>query len=197
MLQFPDSIYTDEELLTLLRQGSRFSFEILYKKYWKQLFNSAYKRLPSREIVEELVQDIFVDLWSKREILEIHSSLSAYLFTALRYKLFSYFRAQLIRQRHQDFIMTQTEYYENFVEDQLYYEELAKALDVCVKKLPDKCRTVYQLSRAEHLTYKEIAIRMNMPVDTVEKQMGKALKLLRVQLKEFAWLAVLCAGLSN
>jgi RNA polymerase sigma-70 factor (ECF subfamily) len=197
MVQFPDSVYTDEELLTLLQQGSRDSFEILYKKYWKQLFNSAYKRLQSREIVEELVQDIFVDLWSKREIMQINSSLQAYLFTALRYKLFSYFRSQLIRKRHVDYILHHSEGYENFVEDQLYYEELARALENSVGNLPEKYRTIYRLSRNENLTYKEIAAHLNIPVDTVEKQMGKALKLLRIQLKDYAWLAVLCAGFSN
>ena len=197
MVQFPDSVYTDEELLTLLQQGSRESFEILYKKYWKQLFNSAYKRLQSREIVEELVQDIFVDLWSKREVLEIHSSLQAYLFTALRYKLFSYFRSQFIKKKHVEYVLHHSEGYENFVEDQLYYEELAHALENSVETLPEKYKTVYLLSRNQNLTYKEIAAHLNMPLDTVEKQMGKALKLLRIKLKDYAWIAVLCAGLSN
>ena len=196
MLQFSDSINSDEELLILLRQGDRESFGILYSKYWKRLFNAAYKRLQSREIVEEIIQDIFVDLWAKRETIQIHSSLQGYLFTALRYQLFSYFRAQLVRKQHVAYVLTHAEEYENLVEDQLFYEELARALESGIENLPEKCRVVYQLSRNENLTYKEIAGHLHLPIDTVEKQMVKALKLLRIQLKDYAWLAIIAASLA-
>lgn len=181
----------DDELLSRLREGNRDAFAQLYKKYWRRLFDSAYKRLQLREECEEIIQEIFIDLWTKRENLLITVSLEAYLFGALRFGIYNFIRSRKIRDSYLDHLLHTSDPEQNYIEDRLYYEELSQALDKSIQNLPEKFRKVYLLSRSENLTYKEIAIRLNLPMDTVEKHMGRALKILRDNLKDFAWLLML------
>jgi RNA polymerase sigma-70 factor (ECF subfamily) len=175
----------EEPLLIRLQKGERQAFEQLYRTYWRSLFDSAYKRLQSREETEEIVQELFAQLWARRESLVITSSLESYLYTALRNQIFSYFRARIVQRNHASYVFHRNDAPSNPVEDQLYYEELAVAYKNSLERLPEKYRTVYQLSRHQNLTYKEISKLLNLPIDTVEKQMSKALQLLRIYLKDY------------
>ena len=130
-------------------------------------------------------RDAVVD--AKRETLLISVSLEAYLFGALRYSIYNLIRSRKIREAYLEHLLRVPGDENNYIEDRLHYEELARALESSVQNLPEKLRKVYLLSRKEHLTYKEIAEQEQIPVDTVEKQMGRALKILRENLKEFAW----------
>ncbi len=170
-----------------MRTGDSDAFASLYRKYWRRLFDAAYRRILLREESEEIIQEIFVDLWTKRETLLISVSLEAYLFGALRYSIYNLIRSRKIRDAYLEHLLQAPGEQNNHIEDLLHYEELAQALEKSVRNLPEKLRKVYLLSRKEHLTYKEIAEQEQIPVDTVEKQMGRALKILRENLKEFAW----------
>ncbi|KQS33843.1 RNA polymerase sigma-70 factor [Dyadobacter sp. Leaf189] len=183
----------EEELLNRLRQSDRNAFAELYRKYWRRLFDSAYKRLLLREECEEIIQEIFVDIWEKRETLIITVSLEAYLFGALRYRIYNLIRSRKIRNAYLDHLTNTQEVEQNYIEDSLYYEELAGALAKSIENLPEKIRKVYQLSRRENLSYKEISVRLNIPLDTVEKQMGKAIRIIRANLKDFTLLLILLA----
>lgn len=143
-----------------------------------------------REECEEIVQEIFIDLWTKRETLLISVSLEAYLFGALRYSIYNLIRSRKVRKAYFEYLLQLPEATGNPIEDHLHYEELAQALETSVANLPEKLRKVYVLSRKQNLTYKEIAEQENIPVDTVEKQMGRALKILRENLKDFAWIFI-------
>ncbi|GAB3932600.1 RNA polymerase sigma-70 factor [Larkinella terrae] len=175
----------EEPLIVRLQQGERQAFEQLYRTYWRRLFDSAYKRLQSREETEEIVQELFAQLWARRESLVITSSLESYLFTALRNQIFSHLRTQFVQRNHLNYVTNRPPEPSNPVEDQLYYEELAAAYRNSLEQLPEKYRTVYQLSRHQNLTYREISTLLNLPIDTVEKQMSKALQLLRIYLKDY------------
>jgi len=170
-----------------MRTGDSDAFAALYRKYWRRLFDAAYRRIMLREECEEIIQEIFTDLWTKREALLISVSLEAYLFGALRYSIYNFIRSRKIREAYLEHLLQTPGEQSNYIEDRLHYEELALALENSIQNLPEKLRKVYQLSRKEYLTYKEIAEQENIPVDTVEKQMGRALKILRENLKEFAW----------
>ncbi|WP_090154142.1 RNA polymerase sigma-70 factor [Dyadobacter soli] len=181
----PDS--ADATLLAHMRTGDSDAFAALYRKYWRRLFDAAYRRLLLREECEEIIQEIFTDLWTKRETLLISVSLEAYLFGASRYSIYNHIRSRKIREAYLEHWLKTPGEEGNYIEDRLHYEELASALEKSIENLPEKLRKVYVLSRKEHLTYKEIAEQEQIPVDTVEKQMGRALKILRDNLKEFAW----------
>lgn len=170
-----------------MQAGDGDAFAALYRKYWRRLFDAAYRRIMLREECEEIIQEIFADLWTKRETLLISVSLEAYLFGALRYSIYNLIRSRKIREAYLEHLLQTPGAEGNYIEDRLHYEELALALETSVENLPEKLRKVYLLSRRDHLTYKEIAEQQHIPVDTVEKQMGRALKILRENLKEFAW----------
>ncbi|MCF2492946.1 RNA polymerase sigma-70 factor [Dyadobacter chenhuakuii] len=180
-------------MLYRLRQGDRNAFAELYKKYWRRLFDSAYKRLLLREECEEIIQEIFIDIWEKRETLVITVSMEAYLFGALRYRIYNLIRSRKIRNAYLDHLTNTQEIEKNYIEDSLYYDELAGALARSIENLPEKIKKVYQLSRRENLSYKEISLQLNIPVDTVEKQMGKAIKIIRASLKDFILILILLA----
>jgi RNA polymerase sigma-70 factor (ECF subfamily) len=180
-------------LLSRLRQSDRDAFAELYRKYWRRLFDSAYKRLLLREECEEIIQELFVDIWEKRETLAITLSIEAYLFGALRYSIYNLIRSRNIRNAYLGHLSGYQQIEQNYIEDRLYYEELARALAKSIENLPEKIKMVYQLSRRENLTYKEISSQLNIPIDTVEKQMGKALKLIRTDLKDFTVILIILA----
>lgn len=141
-----------------------------------------------------MIQDLFVDLWGRRESLDVTTSAEVYLFTALRYKIYNYIRAQLVRKAHVDHLLRWSPEVGSPVEDQVYYEELARAVEASVARLPEKYRRVYVLSRQENRTYREIAELLNLPPDTVEKQMSRALQLMRIHLHDYLVSALLVAG---
>ncbi|CAG5008446.1 ECF RNA polymerase sigma factor SigW [Dyadobacter sp. CECT 9275] len=186
MVNPPISHSQDEELLSRLREGNREAFEQLYLKYWRRLFDSAYKRLLLREETEEIVQDLFVNIWVKRETLLITTTLEQYLYGSLRYSIYNFIRSSRIRETYLNSLLHTSEIDKSYIEDGIYYEELSKALDKCIESMPEKFKNVYVLSRKQNLTYKEIAQQLNLPLDTVEKHMGRALKILRENLKDFA-----------
>lgn len=174
-----------------MQGGDSDAFAALYRKYWRRLFDAAYRRIMLREECEELIQEIFTDLWTKRETLLISVSLESYLFGALRYSIYNLIRSRKIRDAYLEYLLQTPAGDSNYIEDHLYYEELSRALEVSIGNLPDKLRKVYVLSRKEHLTYREIAAQENIPVDTVEKQMGRALKILRESLRDYAWICIM------
>lgn len=182
-----DSLNNQSDLdeIAHLKLGCRSTFEQIYRKHWRRMYDSAYQRIGNREEVEELLQDLFLSIWAKKETLDIHTNLEAYLMGALRFKIYNHFRAQKVKDAYIAEYIYLEDSAQNVVEDVIYYDELYLAIEKSVGLLPDKCREVYVLSRNEHLSYREIAMRLGMPIDTVEKQMSKALKFLRQDLKEF------------
>ncbi|MDT3401619.1 RNA polymerase sigma-70 factor [Mucilaginibacter terrae] len=180
----------DNELAVMLRQGSNAAFEEIYRRYWDKLFNSAHKRLADFELCEEVVQDIFVKLWEKRELLSISTGLSNYLHTAVKYSVIDYYRKRLTQDA---FISVQlaSPLADTSTEDNVILNDLKRYLETLIGQLPDKCRSVYQLSRAEHKTNKEIAAILNISEKTVEGHLTKALQALRFGMADYLPLAVL------
>ncbi len=119
-----------------------------------------------REECEEIIQEIFIDLWTKRENLLITVSLEAYLFGALRFGIYNFIRSRKISDSYLDHLLHTANPEQNYIEDWLYYEELSQALEKSIQNLPDKFRKVYLRSRSENMTYREIAAQLNLPMDT-------------------------------
>lgn len=176
----------EEKLIQLLKEGRRNAFMQIYDTYWQSLFNHAYKRLQNREVVQELIQDLFTELWQKRKNLLIHTSLSAYLHQSLKYKVLNYIKAEMVREKYAETVRQQPLVYGNAVEENVLFTELNKALKKEISLLSPQSRRVYQLKHENGLSYAEISKHLNISVSTVEKHMIKALKKLRENLKEFA-----------
>jgi len=150
--------------------------------------NHAYQRLQSKEAAKDLVQGVFVSLYTRRAELPDTPSPQSYLFKAVKYKVLNQLRASFIKS-----VKLQQLHAENLRQPvslaqpayQVMQKELEGKLRDAVSLLPDKCREAFLLSREENLSYKSIALKMGTSVNTVEKQIGKALRILRVQIGNY------------
>lgn len=178
----------DLELLEGLKNDCRNSLEQLYLHYWEYLFNAAYNLLQDREACEEIVQDTFIALWEKRADLEIRSSLKSYLYGMIRFKVFNHLRSRN-KIPHTPFLEElETRMQYSNADSELIFKEYQSFLETVIASLPVKCREVYQLSRIEELSHKEISERLNISPKTVENHINRALKTLRNAIRDFATL---------
>lgn len=174
----------DEILLEGLKSGGRQAFETIYLKYWDKLYSSVYKRVKSGAVAEEIVQDFFVSLWEKRSVIKIHTSFEAYIFTSVRYLVLNYLQKEITRSNYR-LSLPAEEQYSDYTLNQIYLNELNKVIEDEISQLPDKCQHVFRLSRQENLNTKEIAEKLGISTKTVENHLTKALKILRVNLKDY------------
>lgn len=182
----PYSHLSDMELFALAKHENMEAFEVVYKRHWPELVDTAYKRLQSRQKAEDIVQEIFISLYNKRDALEVTVSLKAYLNKALKYKVLNEFRSDAVRNNYIKTFFFKENCKNDFAED-LEAKELHSKINLLLMQLPDKCRHVFNLSRNENMTNKEIAIELNISVSTVEKHICKALKVLKGNLKTYAY----------
>lgn len=186
----------DNELLIAVHNNDCKAFEELYFRYFDPLSRYAFKKLQDESIVEELVQDVFVDFWKKRADLDLGGDVAGLLFAMLRNKTLHELRARMIKSRHIEiFLFLHKDDVAEEVTDELYARQIKERLDQAVNRLSPQCREAFTLSRYEHLTYREIAERMKISVNTVEKHIGKALQFLRQQFREYQLPIIVIIGL--
>ena len=175
-------IYTDNELFDLLKSGDKSALTEIYKRYHGILYAHAYRRFPDREDVRDIVQEIFIALWKNRGTLTITSSLSAYLYTAVRSRVLNVFRNRKVRDAYmqslQDFMDTGAE----LVDDKLREKELLQLIEKEVASLPPQMRLIFEMSRFQEKSHKEIAEELDISPQTVRTQVRNALRILRVKL---------------
>ena len=175
----------DDILMDQIKTGDEKAFEKIYDKYWKILFNYGYHRLKKREIVEGLVQEVFVNLWKERENLSIHSSLIGYLKTCMKFKVFNQIKFQTVKEKHQNFLSYSTSFSCSGVEEGLWFEELQMAYTKQVELLPHQAKKAYRLRMELEMSCPEIARELQLSVSTVEKHLIKANRILRDNLRRF------------
>ncbi len=175
---------TDQELLNLLRTDGDRAMEVLFKNYYSYICSVVYKILPDANLVEDLTQEVFYELWRKREVIHISTSLGAYLRRSAVNRTLNYIRDQKIKFDEEEKIdlghSTPAKGQTN-----VEAEELQALINEAVDSLPERCRIVFALSRYEEMTYKEIAAELDISVKTVENQISKALRILRQKLDPY------------
>ena len=176
----------DSELLNMLiNEDDKSAFSELYNRYWDKLFGAAYKRLRDVEAAEEIVQDIFTNLWLRRGELNIKSELPVYLFSAVKYRVINYVHKQAVKKAFEVKGAIVYSELDNSTEETVIANDLRGRIEKHVNLLPDKCREVYQLSRDQYQSNKDIARQLSISEKTVENQITKALKRLRTSLNSF------------
>lgn len=170
----------DEVLLKLLKDGQISAFDEIYNRYWDRLYVAAYKRLQSKETSEELIQDLFTSLWLNKEQVQVHTALSAYLFTSVRYLVINQIHKEIVRNNYR--MSLKLKRADNSTEETVMLNDLMLTLNVAVEQLPQKCKSVFNLSRREYKSNKEIAAELGISEKTVENQLTKALRHLRLGL---------------
>ena len=185
MLQNPNTFlhFSDEELFLMVREGNTNAFTEIYNRYMLPLVNTAYKPLQSLVKAQDIVQDIFISLYLKKDILEFSVSLKSYLYKALKFKVLNELRSMNIREAYRKNEIF-SDICKNDFADKLELGELNVKIERTVGELPPKCRDVFMLSRNEECSYKQISINLNISVSTVEKHMVKALKVIKGKLKD-------------
>jgi RNA polymerase sigma-70 factor (family 1) len=184
--------HTDVQLIEFFELGNMGAFEEIYNRYWLKLYSAAYKRLKERETAKEIVQDFFTSFWINREQVKIQTSLQGYLFTSVKYLVLNHKRAEAVRNSYVEILLMVNNSFDNSTEENYYYKELLERVEVEVNQLPPKCRNVFELSRKQYKTNKEIAQLMGISEKTVENHLTKALRYLRVNLNSFLLLALIC-----
>jgi RNA polymerase sigma-70 factor (ECF subfamily) len=166
------------------------AFTEVYHHYWKLLFSVAANKLGNLADAEEVVQDVFADLWRRRADIQIDHSLKSFLAAAARNQVFS-----RMARRHRELLGTSewlhTQDHPSLSAEQpLQVKELHDQVAGLAATLPERCRLVYKLSREEGLSNKKIAVSLNISEKTVESQITKALRIIRTGL-HFLWSGIL------
>jgi RNA polymerase sigma-70 factor (family 1) len=177
--------YSESTIINLIKEGNGQAFEKIFREYFKSLHAYAYTFMKDDEQAEEIVQNVFCRIWEKRDQLNPDGSLKAYLYRSVHNESLNYLKHQKTRAVFQVHYSNSEEQGGNEASEKILIAELDVHIQKALSELPLQCRTIFQLSRFENLKYKQIAAHLNLSVKTVENQMGKALKVLRLKLAEF------------
>jgi RNA polymerase sigma-70 factor (family 1) len=178
-------IISDPELVGAIRQGDEKAFEQTFRTYYQRLCNYACSLLKDEDESEEVVQTVFLTIWEKREDLEITLSLKSYLYRAVHNHCLNRFKHASVREVHREHTLFFSEQTYESVTETIHATELEERIEKAVQTLPEQCQKAFRLSRFEELKYQEIADQLGISIKTVENQIGKALKLLRVALADY------------
>lgn len=178
------SLYTDQELLEAIRNDDERAFHELFRRYWKKVHCMAYSRVRSKELTEEIVQDLFISLWNKRASLAI-TNLPSYLYTSVKHRVLNYIESQIVRRKY-------WEYYKNYIPQQeeataqaVEFDALMEAIETGIERLPEKSKKVFRLNRLEGLSIPEIASTLNLSEKAIQYHLTQSLKKLRLHLKDY------------
>ncbi|MBK7406654.1 MAG: RNA polymerase sigma-70 factor [Saprospirales bacterium] len=165
-----------------LQSDDSSALQELFKVHYAAICRTIYRLVQDSHLAQDLAQNVFIRVWEKRTEIEVHTSWGAYLNQmAVREGLAHLRKVHRIDVREE--IPEQAD--SDTAEDHALHGDLKMHYQQALQVLPPQCRAVFQLSRQEGLTYPDIAKEMGISVKTVENQMGKALRILRVELKEF------------
>lgn len=180
------------EHTTATLQGHEVLFESLFKAQYKGLHAYACTMVQDEDVAEDIVQQTFFKLWERRDTIGEIGSLPAYLYRSVYNSSLNQLKHNKVKNAYQQYAVQQM----NKQEQQAGstgqgLRELEHRLDTALKELPEQCRTIFQMSRFEELKYREIADRLGLSVKTIEAQMGKALRILRMKLVDYLPAALL------
>jgi RNA polymerase sigma-70 factor (ECF subfamily) len=178
--------YSDEELMQEIKADNMFAFDLLYKKYSARLYKFGYSLLKSQEETENLIQDVFLNLWQSRKRVNKGSSIKSYVFTIAYNLAISNLRKKVRDTEFVDYLKSLQEINEEPANVELEYNELSDKLDKILESLPKRQKEVYILHRVEGLKYSDISERLNISENTIENHMSRALKTIREKLGNYS-----------
>lgn len=170
----------DKELMILLKSGSHAAFAEIYDRYWGLMYVHALKMLGDEDEAKDIIQELFITLWTKGPELELKNSLSGYLYVSVRHKILNRIRQQKTGSSFIHALALYISENENSFLPQLHEKELSAVIEKEIEKLPSKMRRIFEMSRKEYLSHKEIAEALDISDKTVKKQISNALKILKM-----------------
>jgi len=172
----------EDESLRSIRHDNEVSFEEIYRQYWSKLYIYAFNVLRERELCEDIVQEVFIDLWGKKEVVEI-SDLSSYLYQSVKYQIFNHFRRSKYKKQllmRFDLANVQDE-----TEEVYDKQEVMARIKNVISKLPKRRRIIFEMSKNEGLSNNEISEKLGISLQTVKNQISESLKFIRKSLSDF------------
>lgn len=177
-----DTLVSETLLVEQLLAQNEKAFETVFKRYYKALHSYAFTIVKEEDLAEDIVQQVFFRIWQNAGNLRIQSSIAAYLYRSVNNESLNHLKHQKLVVAHQKETAQHMKEERDSAAGKILHKELEENIREALITLPEHCRTVFQLSRFENLKYQEIADRLGISIKTVENQMGKALKMLRIQL---------------
>ncbi|HBL74644.1 MAG TPA: RNA polymerase sigma-70 factor [Prolixibacteraceae bacterium] len=188
----------EQELLRSVVKGNKKGFEILFRTYYKRLCAYAVSFVSQNDLAEDIVTDVFLKLWEKRETLNIPESVSSYLFQSVKNSCINYLnreknRKNTISENEINLLNLKIKYpvSDKYPLTDLIGQELEEKIRTEIEKLPEQCREIFYLSRFEELSHKEIAEKLGISENTVKVQIYRALIKLRTGLKDYLPILIL------
>jgi len=171
----------DDKLLSLLNKSDKHAFDQIYNRYWKMLFLYLSKVIESSDDAKDILQEIFISLWVRRDNSEDIVSLKSYLFNAAKYRGFNYIRENTNKSHYLDSVTRFFNQHSPAMNEQFEADELSLLIDKEIDNLPPKMREVFILSRKENMSHKMISEKLMISDKTVKKQINNVLKDFRLK----------------
>ncbi|MEN6454648.1 MAG: RNA polymerase sigma-70 factor [Prolixibacteraceae bacterium] len=170
-------------LINELKGGSSRAFDVIFRKYYDNLCRFAFSMLRDATLSQGLVQNVFIKLWERRFVCGEIDNLAGYLTTMTKHQVFDYIHDH--RNQYQEIEKVKHLTADESTENEILRNNFEECLVSALSKLPGRCREAFELSRLENLTNKEIAVKMDISIKGVEALIGRSLKILRIELREF------------
>jgi RNA polymerase sigma-70 factor (family 1) len=168
-----------------IRNGDQKAFELVFKKFYANLCAYANQVLYDRDMAEEIVQELFFQIWQKREALMVEASLKSYLYRAVHNSCLNHIKHNKIKTAYQQYAKDQNSNITFGQQEAMEAEEFKVLVRKTIAKLPPGRKKIFMMIRYEQRRYKEVADLLGISVKTVENQMGKAMQFLRTELKSY------------
>lgn len=169
----------------LCRDNDLSACEALFDRYWLKLFSAAKARLHDEDEAKDCVQDVFLNIWSKRETLPIPESVKAYLLISLKNKILNVLRHKVTNEKHLQQYLSELDLNSEPADPELELHELEAVLEDEISKMPEQMRRIFMLSRDEGLSGNQIAERLSLSHQTVRNQISNSLKRIRQRVLKF------------
>lgn len=180
--------FSDNDLVESLKRGDEAAIAEIYNRYWRKLLAIAFNHAKDKVAAEEIVQEVLIKLWDRRESIKIES-LSNYLATATKFSVLTTIHRQ--KRRADIAYAVYGQALHDFDDEKIYARFLQEYIDGVVNSLPEKCKLVFKHSREEGRSIPQIATEMNIAEKTAEAHLTKALKVIRLSLRSIGMLYML------
>jgi RNA polymerase sigma-70 factor (ECF subfamily) len=181
----------EKKILKKFKEGNTEAFDTIYRMYSKKLFHFALGLIKDHDSAQDLVQEVFVNLWEKRSQVNPKLNFDNYIFTVTYNSIRKYFRKKSVESKAIENLLNENPEMLKTVDSEVIYNELLAMANKSIEKLPPKRKAVYKLSKQEGLKIKEIAEKLNISSRTAENHLSKALKYLKEELSAISVLALL------
>jgi RNA polymerase sigma factor (sigma-70 family) len=168
----------DEDLVVLLKQGRFQAYDQLYEQYWHELYLTAYNRVGEEDIAKDLIQNLLIDIWKRRETLDIKTGLRQFLFGALKLQILHHYRSESIKQKVMERALERMRDLFASMDELTAYHDLERVIEGEVLVMPVNMQQSF-LRRTDNRTVKEIAGDLNLAEQTVSNNITEALKRIR------------------